>query len=298
MKRRDVSFALFMLLTGVAFSAPLRALVKLSYDNDAYSYVIFIPFITGFLVYVERKRIFARVESDVETGMIAILAGIGGFCACWYHLFSLDKTNRLSLMALSLVLVWIGGFVCCYGICAFKAAVFPALFLLLMVPIPGFVLDKIVFALQKGSTETTYALFRLVGAPVLKQGFVFSLPGVNIEVAKECSGIRSSLALLIISLLAGHFFLRSGWRKLSFTLMIIPVTILKNAIRIATISLLSVYVDRGFLTGNLHHHGGVLFSLIAVAILVPILWWLQKSEIASRTRLRETQVAAPEHSVA
>lgn len=284
MKRRDLYFALFVVLTSAVFSAPLRALLKLSIDNDAYSQVSFVPLVSAFLVYLERRKIFAQAEYCLRAGSIPVAVGMGGFCAGRASLLPLETTDHLAFMMLSLLLVWIGGFVCCYGLRAFRAAAFPALFLLLMIPIPDFLLNRIVYALQKGSAVVTYALFRMVGVPVLKQGFVFSLPGVNIQVARECSGIRSSLALLIASLLAGHFFLRSRWRKVSFSLIVIPITVIKNAIRIATISLLSVYVDRGFLTGRLHHDGGIPFSMIAVAILVPLLWLLQKSERGSWSR--------------
>ncbi|MGH9445791.1 MAG: exosortase/archaeosortase family protein [Terriglobia bacterium] len=298
MKRRDLYFALFMLLASAAFSASLLALAKLSYNNDAYSHIVLIPLVSAFLVYLERRKIFARVEYCLGGGVVAVIAGIGGFYAGREHFVSPGKIGHLAVMALSLVFVWIGGFVCCYGTRALKAAIFPALFLLLMVPIPGLLLNKIIFALQTGSAETTYALFRLVRVPVLKQGFVFSLPGVSIRIARECSGIRSSVALLIVSLLAGHFFLRSGWRKLSFSLMIVPVTVIKNAIRIATLALLSAYVNRGFMTGHLHHQGGIPFSMIAIAMLVPLLWWLQKSESRTRTRLRDTLPAMAKGSAA
>ncbi len=284
MKRRDLYFGLFVVLTSAVFSAPLRALLKLSIDNDAYSQVSFVPLVSAFLVYLERRKIFAQAEYCLRAGSIPVAVGMGGFCAGRASLLPPETTDHLAFMMLSLLLVWIGGFVCCYGLRAFRAAAFPALFLLLMIPIPDFLLNRIVYALQKGSAVVTYALFRMVGVPVLKQGFVFSLPGVNIQVARECSGIRSSLALLIASLLAGHFFLRSRWRKVSFSLIVIPITVIKNAIRIATISLLSVYVDRGFLTGRLHHDGGIPFSMIAVAILVPLLWLLQKSERGSWSR--------------
>lgn len=284
MKRRDLYFALFVVLTSAVFSVPLRALLKLSIDNDAYSQVSFVPLVSAFLVYLERRKIFAQAEYCLRAGSIPVAVGMAGFCAGRASLLPLETTDHLAFMMLSLLLVWIGGFVCCYGLRAFRAAAFPALFLLLMIPIPDFLLNRIVYALQKGSAVVTYALFRMVGVPVLKQGFVFSLPGVNIQVARECSGIRSSLALLIASLLAGHFFLRSRWRKVSFSLIVIPITVIKNAIRIATISLLSVYVDRGFLTGRLHHDGGIPFSMIAVAILVPLLWLLQKSERGSWSR--------------
>ncbi len=94
----------------------------------------------------------------------------------------------------------------------------------------------------------TYALFKLFGVPVLWQHFKFVLPGVEIEIAKECSGIRSSLALFITSILAGYVFLQSNWRRVLFSLFTVPVVIFKNAVRIVTISCLGVYVDPVFFT--------------------------------------------------
>jgi exosortase len=152
------------------------------------------------------------------------------------------------------------------------------LFLLLMIPLPTVALDSIVLALQKGSAVVTYALFKLFGVPVFWQHFKFLLPGVEIEIAEECSGIRSSLALFITSLVAGHVFLQSTWRRVAFSLFTVPVVIFKNAVRIVTISCLGVYVDPGFLHGQLHRYGGLPFSLVSLAILVPFLLLLQTGE--------------------
>jgi exosortase/archaeosortase family protein len=60
----------------------------------------------------------------------------------------------------------------------------------------------------------------------------------------------------------------------------IPLSIIKNGIRITTLTLLAVYVDPSFLTGDLHKKGGFVFFLLALAILFPILLLLQKSECA------------------
>ncbi|MDE3178806.1 MAG: exosortase/archaeosortase family protein [Acidobacteriota bacterium] len=294
MKRRHFYFVLGVVVAAAVFSAPLRALLDLSYHNDAYSQLVLIPLISAFLVYLERRKIFAHVEYCFRAGLPVVAVGIVGFCAGRAGLLRPDPVDHLALVISSLLAVWLGEFICCYGLRALRAASFPVLFLLMMIPVPDFLLNKIIEALQKGSTEVTYALLRLVGAPVLRQGFVFSLPGFNVQVARECSGIRSSVALLIASLLAGHFFLRSAWRKLSFSLMVIPIAITKNAIRIATISLLSAYVDPGFLTGKLHRDGGIPFSIIAVAMLVPLLWLLQRSETrGSGTPPPGTEATAP-----
>jgi exosortase/archaeosortase family protein len=92
------------------------------------------------------------------------------------------------------------------------------------------------------------------------------------------------LALLITSLLAGYVFLRSKWRRGILALSVVPVAIIKNGVRIVTLSLLAAYVDRGFLTGSLHHrYGGALFSVLALAALVPVLWLLQRQESSGRS---------------
>lgn len=132
----------------------------------------------------------------------------------------------------------------------------------------------------------SYALFKLLGVPVFWQHFKFLLPGVQIEIAEECSGIRSSMALFITSIVAGHLFLHSGWSKGLFSLLTVPVVIFKNAVRIVTISCLGVYVDPSFLHGRLHRYGGLPFSLISLAILAPLLLALQRGE---RSRTKSTQ---------
>jgi exosortase/archaeosortase family protein len=99
-------------------------------------------------------------------------------------------------------------------------------------------------------------------------------------VAKECSGIRSTQALLITCLLAGHLFLRANWRRAALLVAAVPVLIIKNGVRIATLTLLAVRVDPSFLTGRLHHQGGFVFFALAMLILLPLLWLLQKTEPA------------------
>jgi exosortase/archaeosortase family protein len=73
-------------------------------------------------------------------------------------------------------------------------------------------------------------------------------------------------------------FLLSNWRRTLFSVFTIPVVIFKNAVRIVTISCLGVYVDPRFLHGKLHQYGGIPFSFVSLAILVPLLLALQRGE--------------------
>jgi exosortase len=147
-----------------------------------------------------------------------------------------------------------------------------------VVPIPEPFLSKIIYFLQAGSTDMSETFFRLAGIPYHRDGFVFELPGIAIRVAEECSGIRSTLALLITTILASYIFLKSASRRLILCVAVVPTAIFKNGLRIATLSTLSIYVDRGFLYGNLHHRGGIVFFVIALLPLALILKLLQRSE--------------------
>ena len=264
------------LLCVIVFRAPLGALGNLALHDDRYNYIALVPAISISLLVLERRRIFALPRYCPAIGLPLMLLG-----ALVYFAGELlpVRPERLSLAVLAVVLLWHGGFVLCYGAGTFRKAAFPLLFLLCIVPPPAFVLDKAIETLQTGSAGVSYVLFRLAGVPVLREGFTFSLPGADIEVARQCSGIRSSTSLLIVVLLAGHLFLRSNSRKILLALCIVPVAIFKNAVRIVTISLLGVYVDHSFFQGSLHHrYGGLAVLPLAVAVLVPLVWLLRKSE--------------------
>jgi exosortase len=274
----DLWFVFFSILSLVPFRASLGALVSLSLQDDRYSHVLLIPILSASLVYLQRRRIFSDSQYCASKGVPLLVVGIVLFWLAQTRLSTLNSNDHLSVIVLAIVLVWMAVFILCYGAQAFRAALFPLLFLFLTIPIPTVILDKTVLALQQGSAMMTYALFKLLGVPVFWQRFKFSLPGVEIEIAEECSGIRSSMALFITSILAGHVLLRSNWRRAIFSLLTVPVVIFKNAVRIVTLSCLGVYIDPDFLHGRLHRYGGLPFSLVSLAILVPLLFLLQKGE--------------------
>lgn len=148
-----------------------------------------------------------------------------------------------------------------------------------MIPIPTFVVDLIVHALQNASAEVSFAIFQIADVSIYRRGLTFHLPNISIEVAKECSGIRSTIALFIYSLLAGHFFLDAGWKKVVLVLLMFPITVIKNALRIVTLTLLANYLDTTWITNSfLHHNGGVFFFILALLLFAPILKWLKKPD--------------------
>jgi exosortase len=165
-----------------------------------------------------------------------------------------------------------------YGEEALKQAAFPLTLLALMLPLPSVVIDWVIHGLQVGSTYLSERMFTAVGIPVFRSGFVLSVPGVSIEVAKECSGINSTFALLLTMLLVARQTLHTFWRRAALLLVVLPLSVIKNAIRIVTLTLLAVKVDPSFLTGRLHHQGGFIFYLLTLVLMFPMLALLKKGE--------------------
>jgi exosortase/archaeosortase family protein len=85
--------------------------------------------------------------------------------------------------------------------------------------------------------------------------------------------------LIIITMVLAHLFLHSWWRKALLVAAAIPLSVAKNGLRIVTIGELGTRVDRGFLDGRLHHHGGIVFLGIAVGVMVALLWTVRRAEV-------------------
>ena len=275
--KRWLLFSVWIVVSSVLFAKPLIALVRLSLTNDNASHLILIPFLTAGLLFIERRTIFNNLSFHAGGGsffFLSVIVAIGVRLAG----DKLIPDLRLTGNVVAVILLWIAGFAFSFGKAAIKSAHFSLLFLFLTVPLPNSLLERVISLLQSGSAEIADVLFNLTGVPVLREGLVFHLPGVNIEVARECSGIRSTMALFILALPVVHYGLHSLWKKLFFLTCAFFMMVLKNGIRIVTLSLLAVYVDPNFLFGTLHRDGGIVFFLLGLLLLLPVLLLLQRGE--------------------
>jgi exosortase/archaeosortase family protein len=111
------------------------------------------------------------------------------------------------------------------------------------------------------------------GTPIYARGnMAFQLPGMTINVAPECSGLHSSLALFITSLLAGFIFLRSTWTRTILCLAVIPLGIIRNAFRIFAIGELCVHIGPQMIDSYIHRTGGWMFFLVSLGPFFLILF--------------------------
>ncbi len=277
MMRHGIFIVGVLLAAGMMYG-PLADLFNSQFTRDYHTLIPFIPFVSLYLLYMKRNVILKNIEYSFSIGTVFIIASIIFYAANLSFGGHLNVNNHATvLVASSLILLW-GVFIFAYGTKTFSSALFPMLFLVFMIPFPYEMMEKVITFLQKGSTEFANFLLWLSQVPYYREGFVFHTVGIDVEVAPECSGIRSGLALLITSLLAGYLFLNSWWRRAILVFCVIPITMFKNGIRITTLTLLSTYVDPRILQSPLHREGGIPFFILALLLMAPILYFLRRRE--------------------
>ncbi|HTW23717.1 MAG TPA: exosortase/archaeosortase family protein [Candidatus Baltobacteraceae bacterium] len=286
---RAIAFLFFCGVPLVLAWDSLSQIARLVTDNGTFSEAPLIPLVSIFLMFLYRRAIFSEVSFGWTPGAAMGVPGLVFVLLARLNVWNLGETNQCSLLIFGILLAWVGAFALFFGTSALRAARFPMLFLIFAVPVPEPLLSRVTSVLQEGSADVAEWFFKLSGIPYLRQDFVFALPGVTIRVADECSGIRSSLALLITTVLASHLFLRTTWRKVALCALVVPLAVFKNGLRITTLSALAIYVNPGFLYGNLHRHGGVVFFIIGLLPLLFLLAYFQRSE----RRLYESPASAP-----
>jgi exosortase len=277
----------FMLAVSVALGwRPLMSTLTLALRSDEYTHILLILPLSCALVYLQNLRRLPDFKPAVGAGSALLIVALLVASFARGGADGLTPNVRLSLSMFALVTWWIGCIAFYLGIRAFQALLFPLCFLFWLVPIPAIALDAIIHFLQHQSALAARVLFMAAGVPVTQDGIVLSIPGLDIEVVRECSTIRSSLMLIVTTMVLAHLFLRSGWRKAVLTAATVPVAAVKNGLRIFTITQLGTRVDAGFFDGRLHHRGGIIFFAISLAMMAVLLWGLRRTENLESRGLR------------
>ena len=198
-----------MLGVAICFSWPLYRLVKFALQNDLYSHIILVPFIS--VSHLDKEvSCCPKVRTQIEKSHWLLFQLVRFCLRVIGEQFLQESSSRKKTP-----LPW-AFFRSCFldGACAWflspqilRALLFPLAFLIFMLPFPVMIRTDLEVFLQHGSADIAYLFFKLSGTTVFYYDLIFRLPGINLEVAPECSGIRSEAsALFITSLLAGYLF--------------------------------------------------------------------------------------------
>jgi exosortase C (VPDSG-CTERM-specific) len=280
--RRFKALIVFTAVLLLIFSWPLLKLVLFAAHSELYSHILLIPFISGYLVWLKRGQI--EWQPGPNRGMAWLPFVIGALVLAAYAVavrkgWSPEKPDSLAVMTFSFLCFLLGIGLLFAGSKLLRAIAFPVGFLFFSVPFPVALRDGLETFLQRGSTDVAYVFLRMSGMPVLLTGTQFQLPSFSLNVAPECSGIHSSLVLIITSLLAAYLFLKKPLNRWLLVLAVIPLALLRNGFRIFTIAQLCVHIGPQMIDSPIHRRGGPVFFVLSLIPLFLLLVYLGKSEL-------------------
>ena len=301
LNRRTLGYGLYVASLSLAFSTTLVDLGLYVLKKDLHSYTLLIPFVSLYMASLKwaslpREAISSAVWDVGWAVIFGLAAAALNFGPDLASVSPLSQSASMSQTAACYVLLLIAGGCAFLGMTWMRLLMFPFAFLLFMVPFPDIALRYLENFLMHASVGLAHALFQLSGTPVLRNGQVVELPGMTLEVARNCSGIRSSLVLFITSLIASYMFLTSAWHRSLLMALVIPLGIIRNAIRVLVIGLLCVHIGPHMIESWIHHQGGPVFFGASVApLLLTAAWFRQRETRAARAQIGSS--TAPDKSL-
>jgi exosortase len=221
------------------------------------------PLVPLFSIYImwDNRNVLRNTPIRQSWGGLPLV--ILGLCTVILGVYGADLfLSRTSFLILLAGLIWTF-----LGRSMLRALLFPLLTLLLAIPFPEIVFNKITFPLQLLATQLASGILSLLQVPVLYEGNVIQLPVMKLEVAEACSGIRSLMSLFTLAIFYGYFLERGVWRRVILALASIPIAVAANAARIVGTGLCVQYWDPDKALGFFHEFSGWVMFVISLMLL-------------------------------
>jgi exosortase len=228
--------------------------------DENYSHGFFIIPLALYFVWKKRDQFTAIREKPSSMGLVLIiisnavlLAGILGS-----ELF-LTRVSILGTIAGTISFV--------YGWRHLKVLILPILFLLLMIPIPAIVFNQVAFPLQMIASRFGELALSILGIPVLREGNIIQLANTSLEVVEACSGIRSLISLLTLSIVYGYFADSRISARIVLAVATLPIAVISNGLRVSMTGVAAHYYGPQAAEGFIHGFSGWIIFVLAFLML-------------------------------
>jgi len=236
----------------------IQKLIHYLISNDDYSYGLLIPLVSAYIIYLKWPQLKKVQLRPSWWGMLVLAGGLG--LAIIGELAADLYIPRLSfVISLGGILLLLGGW------SFLRLLLFPLLLLILMIPLPELVTNKLTLPLQLVSSRLATFFLQILGIPVHRQGNIIDLGVRQMQVVDACSGLRYILALLALGVIFCYFYQRRPWKIIILLLILIPATIVANALRVAGMGLYPALLE-----GFWHLFSGWLIFVFCFLILAMV----------------------------
>ena len=231
--------------------------------ETGYEHGPMLPFVILGLLIIQFRNLREAAGKGSYLGLIAVLIG-----AALYAISYRTLQPRIAAGALPMIL-W-GG---CYFLWGWRVArilLFPLFFFWLAVPLPSF--QQGTTHLQLLATSLAHHLSGVFGVDTIVKGTtILPVDGdwEPLEIATGCSGIRSLMALVMISAAWAYLAKIKMWQKTLLFLSALPLAIIGNALRVSSIFVIAEYGNAEWAVNTWHDWSGLLlFYPISLFLLL------------------------------
>lgn len=163
---------------------------------------------------------------------------------------------------------------------------FPIFYLCFLIPVPGWVLDKVTQPLKLFVSESVTLFLTQFGYPIAHVGVTIYVASYQLLVEDACAGLNSLVSLSAIGLFYVYMLRGSNWRYSMLLLaLVVPIAIAANCVRVMALVLLTYHFGDAVAQGYLHESAGMVTFTSALLFIFLIDWAL--------TPLRDRLASAP-----
>ncbi|MDP2644572.1 MAG: exosortase/archaeosortase family protein [Desulfobacterales bacterium] len=251
---------LLFILWAITFYPVYPDLVSTWLNHSNNSHGILVPLITAYLIWQKKERLADIPIANSKWGAVLLIAS-----ALLYIVSTAGAVTVISraMIVFSLIgLVWFN-----FGSAVFSALKFPLYYLIFMVPVPDSLYLAVAFPLQLFATTLSAFFIQILSIPVYQEGNMLYFVQTQLEVAEACSGLRSMMAFLMLSVLFAYIMKKNRTNRLIIVVSAIPLAIFANLIRVTGTGILAHYYGGKAAQGFLHDFSGMAVFAFGFVLL-------------------------------
>lgn len=240
-------------------------------EEQAHGPIVLI--VTLFLIWQQRALFLADVGTPPTRGQTAIgwtLLVIG------LLVYALGRSQDILIFEIgSQIPVILGVLLITLGAKAARALWFALLFLVFMIPLPGFIVDAATGPLKQYISIIAEQVLYAAGYPIARSGVMLTVGPYQLLVADACSGLHSMFSLSAMGLLYLYLMQRSSvTRNLIIMAAILPIAFVANVVRVMVLVLVTYHLGDEAGQGFLHGFAGIMLFIIGLLFLFVLDWVL------------------------
>lgn len=260
-----------LVLIALVYADILKGMVFDWANDDNYSHGFLVPFIAGWFIWTNWANIRSAEVRPALRGLSVVIGALLLLVLGWFG-------TEYFTMRSSMIVLLSGGVLFIYGVEVFKELRLPLGYLFFMVPVPYILYNAVAFSLKMFVSWLSVNVLQGIGLAVVREGNIIQFPNITLEVADACSGLRSLVSLLALSVAIAFISQKTTWKRWVLAIAAVPVAVLTNALRVIVTGILSKYYGQAAAEGFFHEFAGMMVFGVALALLGVIATLLRLKE--------------------